>query len=207
MYLATDAASATVDFAKGNVDGVVNSTPSRDAPRLPICSPSPLRGYGLIPTRRRSRSPTEGTIRTPQRQLYCKATLCSTDNINAKDSVHYNISMGPPSKSCASHSHVPQRHSHVEKGGRLVRTQSLSWQPLPPLSSSDLVSMGRNAHAIKCQVYPEPSLFSLSQRSREREQVSAGISWPMPYSRRVEIMRGMAKLKAREMGNVELKKP
>jgi hypothetical protein len=29
----------------------------------------------------------------------------------------------------------------------------------------------------------------------------------MPYSRRDEIMRGMAKLKAREMGSIELKKP
>jgi hypothetical protein len=70
-----------------------------------------------------------------------------------------------------------------------------------------LVSVGRNMHAIRHQSYPEPSLFSLSRRSRERKQVSAGTSWPMPYSRRDEIMRGMAKLKAREMGNVELKKP
>jgi hypothetical protein len=39
------AASATVDFAKGNVeDGVVNSPPSRGAGRSPVCSPFPLRG-------------------------------------------------------------------------------------------------------------------------------------------------------------------
>jgi hypothetical protein len=67
--------------------------------------------------------------------------------------------------------------------------------------------VGRNAHAIRRQSYPEPLLFSLSRRSREREQVSAGTSWPMPYSRHDEIMRGMAKLKTREMGSVELKKP
>jgi hypothetical protein len=43
MYSATDAASATVDFIKGNVeDGVVNNPPSRGAGRLPVCSPSPL---------------------------------------------------------------------------------------------------------------------------------------------------------------------
>jgi hypothetical protein len=38
MYSATDAASAAIDFAKGNVeDGIVNSPPSRDATRLPVC--------------------------------------------------------------------------------------------------------------------------------------------------------------------------
>jgi hypothetical protein len=66
MYSATDTTSAAIDFAKGNVeDGVVNSPPSRDAARLPVCSPSPLQGYGLIPTRQRSYSPTKGTLRTP----------------------------------------------------------------------------------------------------------------------------------------------
>jgi hypothetical protein len=100
MYSATDAASASVNFAKGNVeDGVVNSPPSRDVARLPVCPPSPLQGYGSTPTRQRSYSPTKGTLRTPQRQLYCKATLCGTENVNG-------VSVGPPSKSRASHSHV-----------------------------------------------------------------------------------------------------
>jgi hypothetical protein len=123
MYSATDAASAAVDFAKDNVeDGVVNNPPSRDVVRLPVCSPSPLRGYGSTPTRQRSCSPTKGTLRTPQRQLYCKAVLCGTDNVNG-------VSVEPPSKSRASHSHVSRRRSHAEMGGRSVRTQSLSWQP------------------------------------------------------------------------------
>jgi hypothetical protein len=62
MYSAIDVASAAVDFAKGNVeDGVVNSPPSRDAARLPMCSPSPLRGYGSTPTQQHSYSPIKGT--------------------------------------------------------------------------------------------------------------------------------------------------
>jgi hypothetical protein len=66
MYSAIDAASAAVDFAKGNVeDGVVNSPPSRDAARLPVCLPSPLWGYGSTLTRQCSFLPTKGTIRTP----------------------------------------------------------------------------------------------------------------------------------------------
>jgi hypothetical protein len=193
MYSAIDAASAAVDFTKGSVeDGVMNSPPSRDATRLPMCSPSPLRGYGSTPTRQCSCSSIKGILCTPQRQLYCKAALCSTDKVNG-------VSVGPPSKSHVSHSYVSRRRSHAEMGGCLVRTQSLSWQPSPPLSSGDLVSMGRNAHAIKRQSYPEPSLFLLSRRSREREQVFTRTSWPMPYSSSDEIMKGMAKLKAREM--------
>jgi hypothetical protein len=128
MYSATDAASAAVDFAKGSVEhGVVNSPLNWDAARLPVCLPSPLRGYGSTPTRQCKCSPIKGTLRTPQRRLYCKVALCGMDKVNG-------VSVGPPSKSCASHSHVSRRRSHAEMGGRLVRTQSLSWQPSPPLS-------------------------------------------------------------------------
>lgn len=56
---ATDAASAAIDYSKGDVeDGVVDSPPSRGPVRTPICSPSPLkrasssRGYSLSPNPR-----------------------------------------------------------------------------------------------------------------------------------------------------------
>ena len=43
MYSATDAASADLDFSKGNVeDGVVDSPPSCSAGRTPIYLPFPL---------------------------------------------------------------------------------------------------------------------------------------------------------------------
>jgi hypothetical protein len=148
MYSATDVASAVVDFAKGNVeDGVVNSPPSRDAARLPVCSPSPLRGYGSTPIQQRSCSSTKRTIRTPQRQLYCKAALCSMDNVNG-------VSIGPPSKSRASHSYFSRRRSHVEKEGRPIRTQSLSRQPSPPLSSGDVVLVGRICVCHQASILP-----------------------------------------------------
>ena len=51
MYSATDAVLATIDFAKGSLeDGIVKSPPSRDGTRLPLCWPSPLRGYDLTST-------------------------------------------------------------------------------------------------------------------------------------------------------------
>lgn len=41
---AADAASAAIDYSKGNIDdGVVDSPPSRASGRTPICSPSPLK--------------------------------------------------------------------------------------------------------------------------------------------------------------------
>jgi hypothetical protein len=79
MYSAIDAASAAVDFVKDNVeDSVVNSPPSCGAGRSPMCSPSPLWGNGWTPTKQHSYSLIERTVRTPQRQLYSKAVVCST---------------------------------------------------------------------------------------------------------------------------------
>jgi hypothetical protein len=43
MYSAADAASAALDFSKGNVeDGIVDNLLSRSAGRMPVCLPSPL---------------------------------------------------------------------------------------------------------------------------------------------------------------------
>jgi hypothetical protein len=50
MYLATNVASAAVDFAKENVeDGVVDNPLSLGGGRLPIYLPSPLRGCQSTP--------------------------------------------------------------------------------------------------------------------------------------------------------------
>ena len=201
MYSATDAASAAVDFVKGNVeDGVVDSPPSQDAARVAVCSPSPLRGHGSTPSRERSHSPIKGSSRTPQRQLYCQATLCTMDNVNL-------VTVGQPSKTHASRSQVSRRRSHGEKGGCPGRSQSLSYQVPPTVSSGDLVPVGWNPRAIRRQSYPETTSYQLRHCSKEQDQVSTGTSWSAPYSRRDEIMRGMAKLKAQKIGSVESKKP
>jgi hypothetical protein len=93
MYSATDAASVALDFSKGNVeDGVVDSPPSRSVGRMPVCSPSPLRDCRWTPIRQRSRSPTHHNVRTPQRQLYCKASL-NENEAKGKDHVHYSVNI------------------------------------------------------------------------------------------------------------------
>jgi hypothetical protein len=93
MYSATDAASAALDFSKGNMeDGVVDSPPSHSTGRTPVCSPSPLRDCRSTPIRQRSRSPTHHNVLTPQRQLYCKASL-DMDEAKENDHVHYSINI------------------------------------------------------------------------------------------------------------------
>jgi hypothetical protein len=93
MYSTTDAASAALDFSKGNVeDGIVDSPPSRSAGRTPLCSPFPLRDCRSTPIRQRSRSPMHHNVCTPQRQLYCKASL-DMDEAKEKDHVHYSVNI------------------------------------------------------------------------------------------------------------------
>jgi hypothetical protein len=133
MYSATDAASAALDFSKRNVeDGVVDSPPSRSADRTPICSPSPLRDCRSTSIRQRSHSPVHHNVRTPQRQLYCKASL-DMDEAKEKDHVHCSINI-PVERglvSPTSQSQAAVRPRRLDKEGRLLRTQSLSNQRSP----------------------------------------------------------------------------
>jgi hypothetical protein len=71
----------------------------------------------------------------------------------------------------------------------------------------DCVSTGWNAYSVRRQSYPEPSLFTLIRQCRKWEHASVGISRPKAYSRRDEILKGMAKLKSGKMGNVGVNMP
>ena len=185
MYSATDAASVVVDFAKGNIeDGVVNNPPSRGAGRLPVCSPSPLRGCDWTPTRQRSCLLTEKTTHTPQRQLYSKPPKYNVEDAKEIDPMHFDkeVRVHPASKLLESLSHGPSRHQLPEKRGRLHRTQSLTRQPFLQLSTRGCVSSSRNAYSVRRQSYPEPSLFMLIWQSKEWERAAVGVSHPKAYS-------------------------
>ena len=68
FHSATDAASAAIDYSKGNIkDGVVDSPPSRGPGRTPIYSLSPLKR--VSPSRGRSSSPTLRTDEATSRKL------------------------------------------------------------------------------------------------------------------------------------------
>jgi hypothetical protein len=144
------------------------------------------------------------------RQLYCKA-LHGIEDAKEKYLVAYNngVCVAPPSKSHASQLHVFGRHRHSKKGGHSLWTHSLSCDS-PHLLSSDLVLAGQNAHSIRRQSYPEPSLFMLIWQCRKWEYASSGICHLKAYSHWDKILKGMAKLKpslSREMDTTKMKKP
>jgi hypothetical protein len=150
-------------------DGVVDNPPSRSAGRTPVCSPSPLRDCRSTPIRQHSHSPTHHNIRTPQRQLYCKASL-DKDEAKEKDHVHYSIKV-PVERGLVSpalQSQAAVRPQRLDKEGRLLRTQSLSNQRSPGYSSRELLSVGPTAYSSRRQSYPEPSLCSLIRQCRVR---------------------------------------
>ena len=174
MYSAIDAASATVDFAKGNLeDTVVNSPPSRGTFRLLVCSPSPLRGCDWTPTRQHSCSLTEKIVHTPQRQLYSKPPVCNIEEAKEIDPMHYNkeVWVQPATKLLKLLSHGSGQHQLPEEQGHLLWTQSLTRKPSLQLSTRGCVSSGQNAYSIHRQSYPKPSLFKLIWQSRERERI------------------------------------
>ena len=70
---ATDAASAAIDFSKGNVEeGAVNSLPSRGPGKTPICSPSLLKRIAYTPSQMHLQSPTRRADMTTHRKLYAE---------------------------------------------------------------------------------------------------------------------------------------
>ena len=100
MYSANDATSTIVDFVKGYAeDGVVDRPLSRGTSRMPMCSPSPLFDCQLTPIQEHSCSPIQCNGGTPQKPLYCKASLYSTQNAKGKAHIQYSngfIFLKPP---------------------------------------------------------------------------------------------------------------
>ena len=175
---------------------------------MPVCSPSLLRDCRSTPIQQRSRLPTHHNICTPQRQLHCKALL-DKDEVKEKDHVYYSISVLVEQEliSSASKLQAVVRPRHLDKKGRPLWTQSLSNQRSPRYSSRELLSMGPIAYSSRHQSYLKPILCSLIRQCRRHERTSSGITRPKAYSCRDEILRGIAKLKSKEMGIEEVKKP
>jgi hypothetical protein len=151
MYSTTEVTLAALDFSKGNVeDRVVVSPPSRSAGRTLVCSPSLLHDYRSTPIRQRSRSPTHHNIRTPQRQLYGRASL-DRDEAKEKDHVYYSIQIPVEHGlvSPASQSQAAVLPRCLDKEGRLLRTQSLSNQHSTGYSSRELLSVGLTAYPFR----------------------------------------------------------
>ena len=209
MYSATDAALVALDFSKENVeDEVVDSLLSRSARRTLGCLPSPLHDCRSTPIRQGPRLSTLHNVCTPQKQLYYKASL-DKDEAKEKDHVHYSVSTPVERKLVSStlQSQAAVRAQRLDKERQFLWTQSLSNQYSPGYLSRHLLSVGPIAYSSRRQSYPKPSLCLFIWQCRKRERASSGISHPMAYSHRDKILRGITKLKSKEMGIEEVKKP
>jgi hypothetical protein len=75
MYSATNAASAALDFSKGNAYLFAIS----------------IAGLPVDPHPTAFTFANASNVRTPQRQLCCKASLCDKEEAKEKDPVHYSV--------------------------------------------------------------------------------------------------------------------
>jgi hypothetical protein len=145
----------------------------------------------------------------PSEAVVFQASSMQQREAKETDPVHYDkeVRVQPATKLLESLSHGSGQHQLLEERGRLLQTQSLTRQPSLQLSTRDCISSGQNAYSVRCQSYPELSLFTLIRQCREREHASAGVSHPKAYSRRDEILKGIAKLKSGKMDSVGVNMP
>jgi hypothetical protein len=131
--------------------------------------------------------------------------------VEAKENDHVHHSVNIPIErglvSPALQSQAAVRPRCLDEEGQLLRTQSLSNQRSLGYLSRELLSVGPTAYSSRRQSYPEPSLCSLIRQCKEHERASTGITRLKAYSHRDKILRGITKLKSKEMGTKEVKKP
>jgi hypothetical protein len=217
MFSATDAASAAIDYSKGNVeDGVVDSPPNRGLVLAPIFSPSPLKQSQSALIHSRSASPGPRTKDTPKRQLYrCRDLILPSFPTQIELAVDNfipspNMALVPP----ASHSYGSVKRPCLPQNVGDRDTQSLSSQPTSLPSGCELPLRSGRVKGTMSRSYCEPSLEKLKRQARDcaafsilrlqrKKEVSSCTYSTATHSRHEDILQGMAKLKAQEMRNAE----
>ena len=140
LFSATDAASAAIDFSKGNVeDGVVDSPPSRGPWRSPVVSASPLQGSSCAGGRDCSPSPDREPSRTPHQQLYKSGPIVVP--------LHASLEAMVQHASVAHHVHVRDIHPESTMVEHLPLEDNLGskyleegYQLRPTLQTEEVVS-------------------------------------------------------------------
>jgi hypothetical protein len=246
LQSAADAASAAIDYSKGDVeDGVVDSPPSRGPGITPICSPSPLKR--AVSSRGYCFSPKPRTDSPMSRKL-----ILPLDEAPG----HPRLDDGVPPPSVLRVVHIDGLKSTAaledRTGNRLPRSATdvtvrrvQDEQPLPSQSTGAIPSADsiRRLHFIRefpRSLQPKPTDFSLPRTKnviaspqrppprgsrslsasdapqitrRSKRKVSgaqslsvcdawAGGSGSHYRSRRKDILRGLAKLKAEEAARI-----
>ena len=237
LRCATNAASAAIDYSKGNEDdGVVDSPPSRVV-KTPLCSPSPLKRESWIGVGCFSPSPqTEaGTSRkldlTPTVGAQLNFEGCSRTLGNPSSAVVdcIEVSDSPTSKRPASKTSVAPEFPRVDDNQPRPTFPTKTRRLLPAGDSIHTQRFIRNSRRVQASkstasntpctntvhtLLPKPSRGSKSHstseaalrvrkvkpkapsRSVEVIGVQNSASTQQYYSRREDIYRGLAKLRA-----------
>ena len=242
---ATDAASAAIDYSKGNVeDGVVDSPPKRGPARTTLCSPSPLKRES--PSRGRSLSPNPGAnsltvrklnlsvqeaLRNPRLevapQLLAVVGIVHASEMNSANAVHSpHKEYKDNSVGVAISGILPEQHNKRPRSSYSVG--ALPRSPVDNLSRPhDLIDRSRILDAnsigsrlplpdnlkpmlprlpprgtkslLTCEV-PEYTRMSKRNGSRSQSLCNVSLSGSGRHypSRRDDIFRGLAKLRAAE---------
>ena len=190
LFSATDAASAAIDFTKGNVeDGVVDSPPSRGPWRSPVVSASPLQGSPRAGGHDRSPSPDREPSRTFHRQLYKSGPIVVL--------LHPPLEAVVQHASMADHVHVHDIHPGCTSVEHLRLEDNIGSKYLderhqlrPTLQTEEVVSGAQHPRL-------EGSMESLCLSPNGHHFVSPGIPRPtqsheLPlYGRRVPLQKHM----------------
>jgi hypothetical protein len=216
MFSAIDAASAAIDYSKGNIEDGVDSPPSRGPVLAPIFSPSPLKQSQSALIHSRSASPGPRTKDTPKRQLYrCRDLILPSFPTQIELAVDNfipspNMALVPP----ASHSYGSVKRPCLPQNVGDRDTQSLSSQPTSLPSGCELPLRSGRVKGTMSRSYYELSLEKLKRQARDyatfpilrlqrKKSVNSCTYSMATHSRRKDILRGMAKLKAQEMRNAK----
>lgn len=204
---AADAASAAIDYSKGDIeDGVVDSPPSRGFVETPACSPSPLKRAS--PTADNCFSPTrrngEGTSR--------KLDLISLESLEhhppvaavTQSPVLWDVNDGF-AEACPKS--LFQHRICIQPGPRLDLAKSSGTVVANTLNLNAAISRGPPCGSQSLSTGGPSDTTTRIRRSKRKvnqgEQFSASeaCSWGIGLhhrSRRDDILRGLAKLKAQE---------
>lgn len=195
---AADASSTAIDFSKGGVeDGVVDSPPSRGPVRTPACSPSPLKRAPLGGSN--CFSPNPRTIEGPSRKLNLPldeapghhliedVVTPSALPIAVIDAVAHVRRQNLPSEG------IPIEPPRPRRTPIAYSKNPIASMSKPPLRGSKSLSI--------CEATDSPRRSKRKLTGAERVSMCdllAEGSGSYYRSRREDILRGLAKLKAEE---------
>ena len=228
MCSAVDAASAAIDFTKGNVeDGVVDSPPSRGVGKTPLCSPSPLKRERTAEGDLRLGSSKPCNQGTAHRKLYALAeesvediivadvnTCIQTPIILPATILEAGIAKGHVLCDSAAHTrvHVRPRSSSQQSGStgslmssaggyhrRILRGAFSLGNRQATKSTMNRLKLTSPSNSDSSSIRYKRKATHFQSHSEGACKALSDRSMPWRASRYEDIMRGREKMKAEEV--------